>query len=81
MALRLPAEEAGYLDVDRLQSIPTEQFQDADPFPWINPEGLMTDCGYRELIADLPDPERFRSSFGKRPVSYTHLTLPTTSRV
>ncbi|MEM8949237.1 MAG: hypothetical protein AAGC99_07910 [Pseudomonadota bacterium] len=66
MALRLPAEEADYLDVDRLQSIPTKRFQDADPFPWINPEGLMTDSGHRELIADLPDPERFRSSFGKR---------------
>lgn len=65
MALRLPAE-ASYLDIDRLQSITTERFQDADPFPWINPEGLIADDGYQELVANLPDPERFRSSFGKR---------------
>ena len=65
MALRLPVE-ASYLDVDRLQAITTESFKNADPFPWINPPGLMTDEGYQELIANLPDPENFRSSFGKR---------------
>lgn len=65
MALRLPAE-ASYLDIDRLQSITTESFRDAHPFPWINPDGLIVEESYRELIANLPDPERFRSSFGRR---------------
>lgn len=65
MALQL-SNEASYLDIGRLQSIPTDSFQKADPFPWINPEGLIADEGYLELIANLPDPERFRSSFGKR---------------
>jgi hypothetical protein len=65
MALRLPVE-ARYLDTDRLDTITTESFKNADPFPWINPQGLMTDEGYQELIANLPDPENFNSSFGKR---------------
>lgn len=65
MALRSPAE-AGHLDIDRLQSITTDSFRNADPFPWINPEGLITEDSYCRLIDELPDPERFRSSFGKR---------------
>ena len=65
MALRLPAE-ASYLDIDRLHSISADSFRDTNPFPWINPEGLIAEDGYQELVAHLPDPERFSSSFGKR---------------
>lgn len=65
MALLRPAK-ASYLDIDKLRSIETEHFQDADPFPWINPKALISEDGYRQLVADLPDPEHFRSSFGRR---------------
>jgi len=64
MALRLPAE-THYLDSDRLDCLATAHFQKADPFPWINPADLIDEEGYQQLLAELPDPERFRSSFGR----------------
>ena len=64
MALRLPLETT-YLDLDRLQSIETGTFQNASPFPWINPMGLISDEGYQALITTLPDPNRFNKSFGR----------------
>ena len=30
-------------------------FRAQKPFPWINPEGLLTEEGYQRLVATLPD--------------------------
>ncbi len=57
--------EPAVLDLDRLQSIETHSFQKADPFPWINPAGLLTEDGYRSLLDTLPNPTDFNKSFGK----------------
>jgi hypothetical protein len=39
-------------------------FQDAQPYPWTNPQGLLTEAGYRLLVEQLPDVDRFERAFG-----------------
>lgn len=44
-----------YLNYDLLDSIDARAFQATTPYPFLNPEGALTDEGYRRLIATLPD--------------------------
>lgn len=53
-----------YLDFERLEQIPPEQFRDARPYPWINPYGALTDAGCERLIATCPDVKKFNPYFG-----------------
>src|SRR5262249_4242828 len=48
-----------YLNLERLESIDPVVFQDREPYPWINPEGLLTETGYRRLLQTLPDVSLF----------------------
>jgi hypothetical protein len=54
-----------YLDRARLDAIDAEAFRAARPYPWVNPEGLLCEAGYRALLRDLPDVSRFERSFGQ----------------
>jgi len=54
-----------YLDVSRLDAIETAAFQGKSPYPWINPQGLLTDDGFRRLTETLPDVSQFERVFGK----------------
>jgi len=54
-----------YLDPARLEAIDEDAFRAADPFPWTNPAGLLTDEGFAELRASLPDPDLFERRFGE----------------
>ena len=53
-----------YLDFQRLAAIDPQQFQQEKPYPWINPEGLLTMEGYQQLLATLPDVSLFERKFG-----------------
>ena len=53
-----------YLDFQRLSAIDPRQFQQEKPYPWINPEGLLTAQGHEELLATLPDVSLFQQRFG-----------------
>jgi hypothetical protein len=53
-----------YLDWARLETIDARAFTAAKPFPWINPEGALTQAGFDELRRSLPDPARFEQLFG-----------------
>lgn len=53
-----------YLDFDRLAEIEASRFQNAHPFPWINPSRLLTDEGYRRLYDTLPTVDQMVPSFG-----------------
>lgn len=53
-----------YLNPERLESLDDKDFQSRHPFPWINPEGVVTDAGHRLLVASLPDVSMFKRSFG-----------------
>jgi hypothetical protein len=54
-----------YLDLERLNAIDPEVFRSQKPYPWINPEGLLTDEGYAALVERLPAPGLFQRVFGK----------------
>lgn len=53
-----------YLDMDRLDRLDGKEFRSQDPFPWINPQGLLTDTGHQHLVETLPDVSLFEKSFG-----------------
>ncbi|MCH7509974.1 MAG: hypothetical protein IIA76_09355 [Proteobacteria bacterium] len=55
-----------YLNLARLDSLDGDDFQSQHPFPWINPEGVLTDAGHRRLVETLPDVSMFKKSFGYR---------------
>ena len=43
-----------YLDYEKLETIDPAQFQQAKPYPWLNPAGVLTETGYQRLLANLP---------------------------
>jgi hypothetical protein len=53
-----------FLDFPRLWAMDSEQFQQEIPYPWMNPEGLLTKEGHEQLIATLPDVSLFQRRFG-----------------
>ena len=53
-----------YLNQDFLNRFDPRTFREADPYPWMNPEGMLTDAGYRELVDNMPDMSLFTPSFG-----------------
>ncbi len=52
------------LDFNRLSAIDPREFQEAKPYPWMNPEGLLTADGRDQLLANLPDVSMFQQRFG-----------------
>ncbi len=53
-----------YLDFQRLAAIDPQKFQREKPFPWANPEGVLTTEGHQQLLATLPDVSLFQRRFG-----------------
>mgnify|MGYP000132621803 FL=1 len=53
-----------FLDFKRLSSIDPRKFQEEKPYPWMNPEGLLTPDGREQLLANLPDVSMFQRQFG-----------------
>lgn len=53
-----------YLDFDRLAALDAAAFLNARPYPWVNPEGLLTDEGYERLRETLPPISMFTPMFG-----------------
>lgn len=53
-----------YLDTERLDALDAAYFQHRRPYPWINPERLLTDTGYAALLDTLPDTPLFEEAFG-----------------
>jgi hypothetical protein len=53
-----------YLNFQRLAAIDPQKFQQAEPYPWVNPEGLLTTEGHQQLLETLPDVSLFQRRFG-----------------
>jgi hypothetical protein len=53
-----------YLDAERLAAVDAAAFQTRQPYPWVNPEGLLTRAGYERLLETLPDVSQFAPMFG-----------------
>lgn len=58
-----------YLDLQRLDAIDTAGFRAQRPYPWTNPEALLTAEGYQRLREGLPGLPLFEEHFG-RPRKY-----------
>ena len=54
-----------YLDFERLDAIDARAFRSQKPYPFANPEKLLTDEGYRRLLGSLPDVSIFEADFGR----------------
>lgn len=55
-----------YLDIDRLEAIDPGEFRSRSPYPWANPENLLTPGGYQALLENMPDVALFERKFGKQ---------------
>jgi hypothetical protein len=55
-----------YLNPVVLDGIDPAAFRAQPPYPWINPQHFITEEGFRELLATMPDISRFRAFFGKQ---------------
>jgi hypothetical protein len=53
-----------YLDYERLDKILARDFRSRRPFPWANPEGVLTGEAFRHLMDHLPDLSLFEKRFG-----------------
>jgi len=53
-----------YIDFDKFKSIDPAGFRATQPYPWINPQGLLTDAGYQSLLDNMPDVSLFEKKFG-----------------
>lgn len=53
-----------YIDIDKLSNIDVDAFRATRPFPWTNPQGFLTEAGFKELSENMPDVELFESRFG-----------------
>jgi hypothetical protein len=47
-----------------METVDPLTFQQAKPYPWLNPEGCLTTEGYQELLSTLPDVSLFQQRFG-----------------
>jgi hypothetical protein len=54
-----------YLDFDRLDAIDPVAFRRTTPYPWANPDNLLTADGYRALLATMPDIALFERRLGE----------------
>jgi len=53
-----------YIDFEFLESFDPKEFQNQKPYPWWNPEGALTEEGYRQLLETLPGVSMFDQKFG-----------------
>lgn len=54
-----------FLDQNELQALDEKAFRSQQPYPWVNPAGLVTNEGFAELRTNLPDIAHFRKTFDK----------------
>ena len=55
-----------YIDYDRLRALDPKVYQSRDPYPHMNPEGLLHEEAYAKLIENLPPEELFTAEIGKK---------------
>ncbi|MFU8830822.1 MAG: 2OG-Fe(II) oxygenase [Wenzhouxiangella sp.] len=54
------------LDQVALSTIPTASFREAIPYPWLNPEGVLTDQAFELLRTNMPPLDIMKTSFGRK---------------
>ncbi|WP_447971251.1 hypothetical protein [Nitrospira sp. M1] len=54
-----------YLNSETLGAIDVDAYQRQNPYPWVNPYGLLREEAYQCLIDALPDISLFNTTFGR----------------
>jgi hypothetical protein len=54
------------LDASTLDGIATDSFRKADPYPWLNPAGVLTDEAFDLLRQNMPPLDQMKASFGRK---------------
>ncbi len=54
------------LDGAALAATSTESFRQAEPYPWLNPAGLLSEPAFDLLRANLPRVDQMKASFGRK---------------
>lgn len=55
-----------YLNKEFIRTADVDIFRTQRPYPWMNPQGLLTQQGFEALLANMPDLSLFRAFFGKQ---------------
>ena len=53
-----------YMNFDKFKAIDPVAFRNTKPYPYINPQGLLTEEGYQALLDNMPDISLFEKKFG-----------------
>lgn len=53
-----------YLDYDLLDALDARAFQATNPYPWLNPEGVLRPEAWRRLLATMPSTDVMQPFFG-----------------
>ncbi len=53
-----------YLDIEKLRNLDLDDFLAIKPFPYFNSEGVLTESGFQDLLANMPLLEMFDKKFG-----------------
>jgi hypothetical protein len=53
-----------YLDYEKLENFRGQEFRQRKPYPWTNPQGILTEDGFQRLVSHLPDISLFEKSVG-----------------
>jgi hypothetical protein len=54
------------IDQNILDQIATDTFRQADPYPWLNPEGVLTQAAFDILRTNMPPLDMMKASFGRK---------------
>lgn len=54
------------IDAEALAAITTRDFRDAHPYPWLNPEGVLSNEAFELLRVNMPRVDQMKASFGRK---------------
>jgi hypothetical protein len=54
-----------YINQALMNGLDAAAFQSEKPYPWLNPQGFLTDDGFRRLVESAPAPELFKRRFNE----------------
>jgi len=55
-----------FISQHHLHQLTAQQFQSAHPYPWANPEGLLSESGFEALRQNMPALDIMKASFGRK---------------
>jgi hypothetical protein len=55
-----------FLNKDCIEAIDVDNFRTTKPYPWINPQGILTDIGYQTLLDSMLPVDRLVPCFDKQ---------------